>query len=348
MAPMALSYPGLASGGLGVSVSTASDINGDGISDLVLGANNANSGFGASYVIFGKFPLTLETNQLTVTQGSSVILGKENLYLVDMNHFSADKLYFSISDLQGGRFRFVNNSKNAIKNFTQQAILGNQIEFVQDGSRKASYSVSGSNGYVSRNFGYANVILLNPDYHPPVVTHPLENQTIWINDFFKIQIPNDTFVDPDEEFSSNEFIYSAKQSNDKPLPDWMEFNNQSRFFSGKPTTLGTNRFSLFAANPKNLSAKTNTNFTLSVVDNNVPTAPTVPPVVVGVISGLLGCFSLLGVGYCAAKKCFKNDDITATEKTELLSHENASINNINPMPPMQFTNYTELNFFKIS
>ncbi len=46
--------PGIASGGsLGISVSTAGDINGDNIADLVLGAFRANSGNGTAYVIFG-------------------------------------------------------------------------------------------------------------------------------------------------------------------------------------------------------------------------------------------------------------------------------------------------------
>jgi hypothetical protein len=50
--------PGLAAtGDLGNSVSTAGDVNGDGISDLVLGASRANFGVGdvgASYVVFGE------------------------------------------------------------------------------------------------------------------------------------------------------------------------------------------------------------------------------------------------------------------------------------------------------
>ena len=41
------------SGDLGYAVSTAGDINGDGLSDLLLGALNVSSGNGASYVIFG-------------------------------------------------------------------------------------------------------------------------------------------------------------------------------------------------------------------------------------------------------------------------------------------------------
>ena len=47
--------PGVTSGGqLGVSVSMAGDVNGDNIMDLVLGADYANSGNGAAYIIFGQ------------------------------------------------------------------------------------------------------------------------------------------------------------------------------------------------------------------------------------------------------------------------------------------------------
>ena len=46
--------PGIISNGqLGWSVNTAGDINDDGIDDLVLGAYQAQSNAGASYVIFG-------------------------------------------------------------------------------------------------------------------------------------------------------------------------------------------------------------------------------------------------------------------------------------------------------
>ena len=38
----------------GCSVSGAGDINGDGVADLIIGAYNANSNAGASYVVFGK------------------------------------------------------------------------------------------------------------------------------------------------------------------------------------------------------------------------------------------------------------------------------------------------------
>jgi hypothetical protein len=38
----------------GYSVSAAGDVNGDGLADLIVGAPDANSGGGRSYVVFGK------------------------------------------------------------------------------------------------------------------------------------------------------------------------------------------------------------------------------------------------------------------------------------------------------
>ena len=46
--------PGVASSQSGISVSGVGDINGDGVADLIIGARSANSGAGASYVVFGK------------------------------------------------------------------------------------------------------------------------------------------------------------------------------------------------------------------------------------------------------------------------------------------------------
>jgi hypothetical protein len=39
---------------LGYSVSSAGDVNGDGLADIVVGARNYSRSYGAAYVIFGK------------------------------------------------------------------------------------------------------------------------------------------------------------------------------------------------------------------------------------------------------------------------------------------------------
>ena len=65
----------LADSQLGWSVSTAGDINGDGIADLVLGAPFANSELGISYVIFGSrsgFPASFDLTTLNGVNGFTV------------------------------------------------------------------------------------------------------------------------------------------------------------------------------------------------------------------------------------------------------------------------------------
>ena len=57
----------------GYSVASAGDVNGDGIADLVIGASNANSGVGTSYVVFGRAGLgssgSLALSSLNGTNG---------------------------------------------------------------------------------------------------------------------------------------------------------------------------------------------------------------------------------------------------------------------------------------
>ncbi len=61
----------------GYSVSTAGDVNGDGLDDLIVGAHNANSKTGKSYIIFGKKDSTvIELSAIASGTGGFVINGE--------------------------------------------------------------------------------------------------------------------------------------------------------------------------------------------------------------------------------------------------------------------------------
>ena len=116
---------------LGYSVSSAGDINGDGLNDILLGAPCTNLNTGAAYVIFGKFQLAWLNNQLTITEGQTVLITFNNLNATAVNNPTAI-LTFTVSNVQGGRFALVSTPNTSITGFTQQQISSNQIQFVSD------------------------------------------------------------------------------------------------------------------------------------------------------------------------------------------------------------------------
>jgi hypothetical protein len=261
--------PGTASNGeLGVSVSTAGDINGDGISDFVLGAYQANSSTGVSYVIFGgSGSLTFIKNELAITEGQTVVLT-----LGDLNAFSFGRfglLVFTVSNVQGGRFERVNQSGTGIFNFTQQQIVDAQIQFVSDRTAKVAFVTSVNDGNSTIGPEAADVTFIN---HAPLVVNSPMNQVFKHDRPFTFNfIANQTFLDPD----GDPLTFVATSTNGASLPNWIQFdtsqNNQLTFTGVAPFhTVGTNELSLFASDLFN--ATTQANFNVTFVNN--------PPVVI--------------------------------------------------------------------
>jgi hypothetical protein len=69
----------------------------------------------------------------------------------------------------------------------------------------------------------------------PIIANPIQNQTAIINALFNYIFSTNAFVDPD----GHSLTYTAKLSDDSPLPSWLNFNSPQRKFSGTPTTLTT-------------------------------------------------------------------------------------------------------------
>lgn len=253
--------PGIA-GLLGWSVSTASDLNADNISDLVLGAPWANS----AYVIFGgAASIVFTKNELTIIDGQTVLFSNTNLNAVGIfSPASIDSLIFSITQLQGGRFTFVNDSNTAILNFTQTQINMNQIQFISDHTNIVTYQVkmiNSTDNQIIVGPVAANVTFIS---HPPVVINPPVTQIVTVERAFTFALQADQiFNDPD----GDPIQYTASSSG-AALPNWLSFTIQSNqlTFSGTTSVAGSTPISLTAKDL--LNASVTTGFELLAVASN--------------------------------------------------------------------------------
>ncbi len=116
----------------GLSVSGAGDINGDGLSDLLIGAPHL-PGYGGSYVVFGDAPPVLVNNSLTLSSGATITINATYLGATDRNH-NNNSLVFIPSGVTHGQFETTSNPGISLVNFTQQQVAGGVIQFVHDGT----------------------------------------------------------------------------------------------------------------------------------------------------------------------------------------------------------------------
>ncbi len=116
----------------GIAVSPAGDVNGDGMDDLIIGAQRYNSWTGRAYVIFGDAPPVLINNSLTLSTGAAITLNATYLAATDLNH-NNNTLVFIPSGVSHGQFETINNPGIPLVNFTQQQVTSGAIQFVHDG-----------------------------------------------------------------------------------------------------------------------------------------------------------------------------------------------------------------------
>ncbi len=133
----------------GVSVNTVGDVNGDGLTDLMVGTiSGTSSGTNiVSNLVFGDNP-SLSNNQLIITEGSVSWLNNTNL----MTRYSSNPVLtlFSITQIQHGHFELVTQPGRVINSFNELQISNNQVGFFQDGSCAVpAYQVSVVDGGIA-------------------------------------------------------------------------------------------------------------------------------------------------------------------------------------------------------
>ena len=122
--------------------------------------------------------LILESNQLIVNQGQTVILTLNNLKANNQGKIDQN-LIFLINNLTHGQFEFTFNLRQPILSFQQQNITDGMVQFVHDNTTNApSYRVSVSNGTLTTP---AQSALIDFDASPILLNNSLiinQGQTV--------------------------------------------------------------------------------------------------------------------------------------------------------------------------
>lgn len=104
----------------------------------------------------------LNTNQLTINTGQTVVLSSSNLQASDADIADINQLVFTVSNVQHGYFDLSSAPGVPIVSFTLLDLLAGQIRFTQDGSDSyPSYFVSVSDGVFSTPPSLVNIVFNN-------------------------------------------------------------------------------------------------------------------------------------------------------------------------------------------
>ena len=293
---------------------------------------------GAVIFIHQPNPPMLSKNQLTLIKNQSSILTTNNLLASFDGVTPLPGLSFNVFNVTGGQFQLVNTTQ-ALNSFSQTLLINNQIEFACDDSGEApSFSAQASDGNHTSAIIPANItyFLVAPTStsttttttisttstrlpHPPIVVNPIANQTITVGDPFTLEIPNNTFSDPD----GDALRLSLSLANGQPLPPGLIFNATSDVLHGTVVEPQTDLLRLTASDIKGLNASltfqlqavaasTTTAATSSTHASSADVARVNTGLLAGTITGAFGIGALITVAVVAICRRHSRTDTKVT------------------------------------
>jgi Ca2+-binding RTX toxin-like protein len=249
---------------------TASDnLNGTGnVSNNVLVGNSGNNMLDGS----------VGNDRLHGAIGTDTLLGGagDDTYRFDLGD-GVDTIEDTATVGEGNRILFGTGISRGDLTLTQDQVARTlMIQVGNSGTDKlllANFDPTGVNGsFVVETLAFADgsmanlADLLSPAVNQaPTVGTPLADQTVPEDAPFSIQVPANTFADPD---AGEVLTLSASLANGNALPTWLGFNPTTRTFSGTPddAQVGTLDLRVTATDTGNLTASDV--FTLTVTNVN--------------------------------------------------------------------------------
>lgn len=188
----------------------------------------------------------------------------------DAYYFNRNSTTLEILDA-GGNDALVLGDDITVEDFDPQLEDGNlEIVFGDSQIRIDDWSAN----HIERFFFSDGTILQASDFglainNPPERIGTIEDQVVDEDTLFDFQIPQDVFMDPDNDA----LIYGASLANGDALPEWLSFDPDMRSFNGTPDNenVGSLAIKVTATDPAGESASD----TFGLTVNNVNDAPVV-------------------------------------------------------------------------
>ncbi len=111
----------------------------------------------------------------------------------------------------------------------------------------------------------------------PYVNQPIPDQAILINEEFAYVFPENTFAD-DDTIYGDALVYAAMLTDGNPLPAWLSFNPNARYFNGLPGLTEVGSYSIRVVANDQQAGTVWDDFILQVIETNVAPSFTSLPV----------------------------------------------------------------------
>ncbi|MFN6010713.1 MAG: Calx-beta domain-containing protein, partial [Microcystis sp.] len=216
----------------------------------------------------------LPTNQPPTVSNISKMGNEDNTLTFTLADFTSA---FSDSDNNSlTKIQITSLPNNGVLKVSNTAIALNQEINATDLNNLVFTPNSNFNGNISFSWnGYDGTVYaanpatvnltINSVNDAPTVENAIADQTATEDTPFSFQIPDNTFADIDTGDTLN---YSATLANDNPLPNWLNFNQTNRTFSGTPTNDDVGNLNLKVTATDSVGESVSDSFSLTIVNDD--------------------------------------------------------------------------------
>lgn len=184
-----------------------------------------------------------KNEQVLVDEGDTVVISNTYIAAIDEESGPEDIMFtidpdFTIPDPWFGKIYLDELELAHGESFSMDDVNNNLVSYAHNGEESTNdmipIGISDPHGGIARDGDYTVFqirITINPINDPPTLDNPIEDQETLATQAYSFTFAENTFGDVDV---GDEFTYTVLQADESDLPEWLDFDDASRTFSGTP------------------------------------------------------------------------------------------------------------------